>query len=101
MRIRSLKMVTAEENAHYQCKQCSRQFITTHSHVGYPRLVKENCLKMYVNGLGFRAIFRVTGVNHNTVICWVRNLAATLPNAPEVQEIPEITEIDELLSLCG
>ena len=51
---------------------------------------------MYVNGLGFRAIERVTGVNHNTVIRWVRKSALSLPNAPEVAEIPEITEIDEL-----
>ena len=51
---------------------------------------------MYVNGLGFRAIERVTGVNHNTVIRWVRKTAMSLPNAPQVEEIPEITEIDEL-----
>ena len=51
---------------------------------------------MYVNGLGFRAIERVTGVNHNTVIRWVRKSALILPNAPEVAEIPEITEIEEL-----
>ena len=51
---------------------------------------------MYVNGLGFRAIERVTGVNHNTVIRWVRKTAMSLPNAPQAEEIPEITEIDEL-----
>ncbi len=63
--------------------------------------VQENCLKMYVNGMGFRAIERVTGVNHNTVIRWVRKSANTLPNAPEVSEIPEITEIDELPTFVG
>ena len=51
---------------------------------------------MYVNGLGFRAIERITGVNHNTVIRWVRKSAFALPDAPKVEEIPEITEIDEL-----
>jgi hypothetical protein len=48
---------------------------------------------MYVNGLGFRAIERITGVNHNTVIRWVRHSAETLPDVPLISEIPEITEI--------
>ena len=47
---------------------------------------------------------RITGVNHNTVIRWVRKVAprasrreaSLLPYAPEVSEIPEIAEIDEL-----
>ena len=56
---------------------------------------------MYVNGLGFRAIERVTGVNHNTVIRWVRASAEALPDAPLVSEIPEITEIDELQTYIG
>jgi transposase-like protein len=85
----------------YQCKECRRQLITKHSHVGYSLAVKENCLKMYVNGLGFRAIERVTGVNHNTVIRWVRNSAIALPDAPEVSEIAELTEIDQLQTFVG
>ena len=56
---------------------------------------------MYVDGLGFRAIERVTGVNRNTVIRWVRKSAAPLPNTPEVKETPEITEINELQTYVG
>ena len=85
----------------YQCKKCARQFITAYSQVGYPSSVKESCLKMYVNGLGFRAIEKITGVNHNTVIRWVRNSAIALPDAPEAQEIPEITAIDEMQTFVG
>jgi transposase-like protein len=29
---------------------------------------------MYVNGIGFRGIERVTGVHHTTVINWVRQV---------------------------
>jgi len=56
----------------YQCKHCGRQFIEFYSTTGYAQEVKEKCLEMYVNGLGFRGIERVTKVNHNTVIRWVR-----------------------------
>ena len=78
----------------YHCKICARQFIDQYTQRGYSKEVKETCLKMYVNGLGFRAIERVTGVNHNTVIRWVRKTAMSLPNAPQAEELPEITEID-------
>ena len=80
----------------YQCKECGRQFIDEYTTRGYSKQVKENCLTMYVNGLGFRAIERVTGVNHNTVIRWVREYGEGLPNAPYVSSIPEVSEIDEL-----
>ena len=56
---------------------------------------------MYVNGLGFRAIERVTGVNHNTVINWVRQAANSLPDAPTISEIPEIAQVDELQTFVG
>ena len=85
----------------YQCKECQRQFIEEYTKMGYPQSVKENCLKMYVNGLGFRAIERVSGVNHNTIIRWVKASANNLPSAPSVEEIPEITEIDELQTFVG
>lgn len=32
---------------------------------------------------------------------WIREAAATLPNAPQVEEIPEITELDEFLTFVG
>jgi hypothetical protein len=51
---------------------------------------------MYVNGLGFRAIERITGVNHNTVINWVKQVGFSLPDAPDYEEIPEVAQLDEL-----
>lgn len=56
---------------------------------------------MYVNGIGFRAIERLTGVNHNTVINWVRETARKLPDAPEYSEIPEVAQVDELETFVG
>lgn len=43
----------------------------------------------------------VTGVNHNTVINWVKQVGSSLPNAPEVSEIPEVTQVDELETFIG
>ena len=47
------------------CVPCGRQFINQYeSHRGYSESIKRDCLKMYVNGMGLRAIERVNGVHH-------------------------------------
>jgi insertion element IS1 protein InsB len=77
------------ENGHIHGKQrcfykdCREQFPAYYHAQGYPDEVKRNCLTMYLNGLGFRAIERVTDVHHTTIISWVKHAASTLPDAPE------------------
>ncbi|GAB4364839.1 MAG: hypothetical protein Kow00121_00860 [Elainellaceae cyanobacterium] len=56
----------------YICRQCNRQFLATYEQVGYPNEVREKCLALHQQGVGFREIERLTGVNHNTVIRWVK-----------------------------
>ncbi len=56
----------------YICKQCGRQFLEVYKLRGYSEDAKKICLRMYANGMGFRAIERVTGISHNTVINWVK-----------------------------
>jgi transposase-like protein len=51
---------------------------------------------MDVNGQGFWAIERVTGVNHNTVLNWVKQAALSLPDTPAHEEITEVAQLDEL-----
>ena len=85
----------------YICTACARQFIESYSKRGYNEEIKRQCLTMYVNGMGFRAIERLTGVNHNTVINWVREVALKLPDAPEHSEIPEVVQVDELETFVG
>jgi len=48
-----------EASSHYLCRNCGRQFVdlpTTNR--GYNDQLKRECLKMYVNGMGLRAIER-------------------------------------------
>lgn len=44
---------------------------------------------------------RLTGVNHNTVINWVKEVAEKLPDAPEHSEIPEVARVNELETFVG
>ncbi len=84
------------------CVDCGRQFITDYAPPqGYSDAVKQKCLKMYVNGMGFRAIERVKGVHHTTLITWVRQVGECLPNADDPDQIPEVGELDELETFIG
>ncbi len=62
---------------------------------------KRECLRMYVNGLGFRAIERVKGVHHTTVITWVKQVGEVLPDAYAPETVPEVGELDELETFVG
>ena len=62
----------------YLCRDCGRQFRENPQPQGYSSDVKDLCVKMSFNGMGFRGIERVTGINHNSVINWVRQAEAAI-----------------------
>lgn len=88
-------------SAHYICVSCKRQFIESYDWRGYTENIKSECLEMYVNGSGFRAIERVKKVHHTTVINWVRELGSALPDTPERNDIPEVTEVVKSETFIG
>lgn len=54
---------------------------------------------MYLNGMGFRAIERVTGIHHTTILNWVKQTAQELPEDEE--DHPVVAELDELQTYVG
>jgi transposase-like protein len=69
------------------CVICCRQFIDNYEkQKGYDEKTKKECLTMYVNGIGFRGIERVTGVHHTTIINWVKSVGKLLPGVPTTQK---------------
>ena len=56
---------------------------------------------MYVNDSGVRAIERVKGVHHTTVITWVKQVGERLPDAYDPETIPAVGELDELETFVG
>jgi len=66
----------------YICVNCGRQFIDCYeTQRGYCEDVKRECLKMYVNGMGFRGIERVKNVHHTTVLVSDRSYFSSYPNS--------------------
>jgi insertion element IS1 protein InsB len=85
----------------FRCKDCGCQYVQDPTPRAYSVEVKKLCLKMYLNGMGFRGIARVTDINHTTIINWVEESGESLSDEPQEDEIPEITEIDELQTFVG
>jgi transposase-like protein len=86
----------------YRCAKCDRQFLGEYqTNQGYSDEVKRECLEMYVNGMGLRAIERVKRVHHTTIGLWVKLVGQVLPDAPPEGTIPEVTEFDELETFVG
>jgi len=84
------------------CVPCGRQFINTYEpHRGDSDEVRRECLKMYVNGSGCRAIERGKGGHHTTVIIWVKQVGEHLLDAYDPDITPEVGELDELETLVG
>ena len=84
------------------CLGCGRQFVdnpTTKR--GYSDGIRRLCLRMYVNGMGFRGIERVTDIHHTTVITWVKQGGELLPDAYRPDLIPDVGELDELETFVG
>jgi len=56
---------------------------------------------MYVNGMDFRAIERIKGVHHTSIINWVKQVGELLHDAYEPDTIPLVGELDELEKFVG
>jgi AcrR family transcriptional regulator/transposase-like protein len=63
-----------QDKQRYICRGCGRQFVDRYIERGYPLEIRQKCLDLHRAGVSFREIERSTGVSHNTVINWVKNV---------------------------
>lgn len=82
----------------YTCKACHRTTTLAPSPHGYAADVRARALRLYLEGVGVRAIGRQLDVNHQSVANWVNAYTATLPPAAPRPATPEIIEVDELFT---
>jgi len=100
--VKFAKTASGEVNTHHICVECQLQFIEEYEPPkGYSKQVKQECLKMYLNGMGFRAIERVKGVHHTTVIYWAKQLGEKLPESAKEEGLSAVGELDELGTFIG
>ena len=60
----------------YKCKNCGCNYTGTKN--GYPDEVKQEAIRYYLEGIGFRRIERLLKVSHVSVINWVRKAACQI-----------------------
>jgi insertion element IS1 protein InsB len=90
-----------QHKQNYICVKCGRQFLEHYESRGYSDEVKQLGLKMSLNGLGIRGISRVTEISHGTILHWIKQSGAPVPDSYDPKQIPQVGEFDELETLVG
>ena len=84
----------------YKCRQCKCNSTQSHRR-GAPLEKKLMALRLYLEGMGFRAIGRILKVNNVTVLNWIRTLGKSVKvyvqtNMPDDIRHIDIIELDEM-----
>ena len=89
-------------NQRYKCKSCNYNFTTNQLGKGIDKYYVRLCLRLYLEGMGFRSIERIVGVSHVSVINWVKKYGRELSSLrPLNEESIKAVEIDEMHSYIG
>jgi len=83
-----------------KCQACGRRYTPDPMEHGYPEAMRQQAIKLYVDGMNFRRIARHLGVHHKTVMLWVSARADHLPD-PAVPIQNDMVEQDELFTFIG
>ena len=67
---------------------------------GYPDEMRQQAIKLYIEGTNYRRIGRILDVDHVTVMHWVRAHVDQLPTAPQPKQVVMV-EQDELFTFIG
>ena len=79
----------------YLCKNCGCNYTGTKN--GYSEAVKQEAIKYYMEGMGFRRIERLLHVSHVSVINWVKKAAKKIrENECKKETKADIIELDEM-----
>ena len=94
----AVENVIVQSKQRYKCKSCGCNY-TQSSRYRIDRETRIRCIKLYLEGVGFRGISRLTGVSHVIVQHWVKQLGDTIerlgPQTGEVESV-SIMEMDEM-----
>jgi transposase-like protein len=84
----------------YKCKLCNRVYTPEPKQQGYEDAIRHQAVKLYVDGMNYRRIARHLGVDHKSVINWVKAYTSQLPDAPQPKAVIK-AEMDELFTFIG
>lgn len=85
----------------YECRACGHYFTPQRALQGIAPEIRERAIQLYLEGTSYRAIGRLLGVNHQSVMNWVQAKAVKLPPIVTSVESAEVIEVDELVTFIG
>lgn len=91
----------SKKSQRYKCKDCGCHYSKSSSY-RVPEEQRALAIKLYLEGMGFRGIGRITGFSNVTIMKWVRKLGDNIQhNQPVPQGRVTIMELDELWHFIG
>jgi transposase-like protein len=84
----------------YKCKECKYSYTKNTTKRGYDNIeLKREVLRYYLEGIGFRRIERLLGVNYGTAYNWVKiagkKAKEIIENDSKLKNV-DVLELDEL-----
>ena len=83
-----------------KCQVCHKRYTPRPKEQGYSHQVRHQAVQLYVDGMNFRRIARHLGVDHKSVMNWVKAHSDQLPQAPVPEDV-NYAELDELFTFVG
>ena len=90
----------ASGSVRWQCQHCHRKYTPEPKEQGYPTALRQQAVKLYLEGVNYRRIGRLLEVGHKTVMHWVKAYSDQLPPAPLPTNVNN-AELDELFTFVG
>jgi transposase-like protein len=87
----------ASGSQRWKCQVCGWKYTPEPKEHGYPDRLRQQAVKMSVDGINYRRIARFPGVDHKMVIDWVKAHTDQLPPAPVPQDLNN-AELNELFT---
>jgi transposase-like protein len=93
---------TAAGSQLYKCKNCGRKYTTRPKAIGYDLAIRQQAIRLVLDGNSQRQAARHAGVSHGTVANWIKAYVDSLPDElPGPAKPVEVAEQDELFTFIG
>ena len=84
-----------------RCEQCKGYFTPHPKPQGYDPQLREQAVRLYLEGMSFRGVGKVLRVNYQSVVNWVNAAHQQLPARIEDTTSTQTVELDELFTYVG
>ncbi|OFY94038.1 MAG: hypothetical protein A3K10_06425 [Bacteroidetes bacterium RIFCSPLOWO2_12_FULL_31_6] len=83
----------------YKCKSCKAQFLSYDpSSVNFLMMKHRHAIILYLQGMSFREIGKLIGINHTSIFTWIKIFESKLKEI-KITHKPEIIQASDLIEM--